>query len=284
MELGQSVVAPLIPSRHTHTVIFLHGRGDTSANIADVFLTFLRTSHGVSLIDTFPSVRWVFPQAEDRLASKYNEVWPQWFDVWNILDMTDCEELQAPGLRESVASIRRIVRREAERVGGLDRIVLAGISQGGATAAHALFHLGAAVESDAKKLEHRVIDIEASPPPKSPTRLAALMGFSSWLPFPGGSLEETREVLGLEGEEEEEESSQQSSDEVVHNTPVFLSHCADDPLVFVEYGLQLRDGLREFGMNVTWKEYPEGGHWINAPQGVDDVVEFLKGQGIPAVG
>ncbi|KAI2602669.1 alpha/beta-hydrolase [Hypoxylon sp. NC1633] len=260
MELGLSVVAPLVPDRHTHTVVFLHGRGDTSANLADALLRWTRDSKGRSLFDTFPTVRWVFPQAEDRLAEKFDEVWPQWFDIWNIFDMTDREELQAFGLRESVESLRKIVHSEAERVGGLDKIVLAGISQGGATAVHAMLHLRD-LHADAGK--------EAAP-----LRLGGLVGLSSWMSFPGGSLEETREVLGLE-------EGPPGIDDVVRHTPVFLGHCVDDNTVFVEYGKQLRDSLRGFGMDVAWHEYDEGGHWINSPKGVDDVVDFLNAQGLP---
>ncbi|KAI8959528.1 hypothetical protein F5Y11DRAFT_301651 [Daldinia sp. FL1419] len=62
MELGCSVISPLAPHKHTHTVIFLHGRGDTSRNMADALLSrWTRDSRGRSLVDEFPSVRWVFP-------------------------------------------------------------------------------------------------------------------------------------------------------------------------------------------------------------------------------
>ncbi|KAI1454618.1 alpha/beta-hydrolase [Annulohypoxylon moriforme] len=276
MELGCSVVAPLAPHKHTHTVVFLHGRGDTSQNMADALLRWTRDSRGRTLIDEFPSVRWVFPQAEESLVETTGDFWHQWFDIWNILDMTDREELQAFGLKESVESVRRIVRREARAVGGYDRVVLAGISQGGATAAHVLLHLG--VEGEEVGGEKSAdADADENAEGERPPRLCGLMGFSAWLPFPGGSLEETREVLGLE------EFLDSKSDELVKNTPVFLGHCSDDPLVFVEYGKQFRDGLASFGMDVKWHEYPDGGHWFNAPFGMDDAVEFLKAQGIPMV-
>ncbi|KAI1771566.1 alpha/beta-hydrolase [Hypoxylon cercidicola] len=282
MELGQLVVAPLDPRHHTHTLIFLHGRGDTSANMTEALLRWSRNSRRRSLVDVFPTVRWVFPQAEPRLVQKDGHtVWPQWFDIWNVLDMSDSEELQAPGLRDSVASVRRLVRDEARKVGGLHRVALSGVSQGGATAAHALLHLGAVAADDAppeRPASPRVVvDLDEPPPP---ARLCALLCFSCWLPFPGGSLEETREVIGLDGEDGD--AVRAKSDEVVRNTPAFLAHCADDPLVFPEYGRQLRDELRGFGVHVEWREYPDGGHWLNSPQGVDDVVDFLKAQGIPA--
>ncbi|KAI1100429.1 alpha/beta-hydrolase [Jackrogersella minutella] len=275
VELGCSVVAPLAPHKHTHTVVFLHGRGDTSQNIADALLRWSRDSRGRTLIDEFPGVRWVFPQAEPMPVETTGDVWPQWFDVWNILDMTDREELQALGLRSSVQSVRRIVRSEAVAVGGLHRVVLAGISQGGATAVHALLHMGMLGRGE-KRVETGEQQGAAGEEKTGPAKLCALMGFSGWLPFPGGSLDETREVLGLE------EFPDSRSDELVRNTPVFLGHCNDDPLVFVEYGRQLRDGLRAWGMEVKWHEYADGGHWFNSPVGMDDAVEFLKAQGIPA--
>ncbi|KAI1808662.1 alpha/beta-hydrolase [Daldinia bambusicola] len=283
MELGCSVIAPLAPHKHTHTVIFLHGRGDTSRNMADAMLSrWSRDSRGRSLVDEFPSVRWVFPEAELRTAEAFDELWPQWFDVSNMLDLTDAEEQQVFGLRGSVASIRRIVRREARAVGGMHRVVLAGVSQGGATAFHTLLHLdkdedeggGGGTEGGTETSGVAPDSGEVQPPAASESRLCGIMGFSCWLPFPGGSLEETREVLGMEG-------GWPRGDAVVRNTPAFLGHCADDSLVFVEYGRQLRSGLRSFGMSVEWHEYEDGGHWINAPKGIDDAVEFLKAQGIP---
>jgi lysophospholipase II len=33
--------------------------------------------------------------------------------------------------------------------------------------------------------------------------------------------------------------------------------------------------LESLGFMVTWKDYQDGGHWINEPQGVDDMVTFL---------
>jgi hypothetical protein len=32
----------------------------------------------------------------------------------------------------------------------------------------------------------------------------------------------------------------------------------------------------QIGMPVTWREYADGGHWINEPQGIDDTVKFLQ--------
>ncbi|KAI0127365.1 acyl-protein thioesterase [Xylariales sp. AK1849] len=256
MDLARSIVLPDEKHAHTHTVIFLHGRGDTAQDLAEN-LFLLKDSSKRSLNDAFPSVRWVFPQADLLYCERDDQDWSQWFDVWNTLDFMDREELQVPGLHDSVKNVIRLIRQEAQQVGGLDKIVLAGFSQGGATAMHAVLNLPPFRPNKSSK----------------PQRLAGLMGFSCRLPFPGGTLEETREVLGLGGS---------PSDEILRNTPVFLAHCVDDPLVFVDYGRQLGHALATFGIQGISREYPEGGHQLNTPQGIDDIAIFLEAQGFPA--
>ncbi|KAI1662750.1 alpha/beta-hydrolase [Daldinia decipiens] len=227
-------VAPSKP--HTHTVVFLHGRGDNPRNFA-ASLAHSRDSRGRTLADAFPSFRWVFPQAPTRKCASSPGTWPQWFDVWD-----------AVGLKEVVPAIRRILADEAALLGGRwDRVVLAGISMGGAASAHVLFNL----------------DVPAA----GGGRLGAFVGFSCRCPFVGRSLAGIRNALGLEGVPDHSH--------VVQNTPVLLEHCADDPLVLVQNGRGLRDVLLAFGAQVEWKEYPNGGHWFNSPAGMDDVVDFL---------
>lgn len=177
----------------------------------------------------------------------------QWFDIWNVSNFSEREELQAVGLKESVTAIRRILAREAAGLNGQwDRLVLAGISQGAATSVQTLLNLNIPSGSQQQSV---------------PRRLGALLGFSCRMPFPGRPLAETRNVLGLEGLPQ--------TDEIIQNTPMLLEHCIDDPLVLVGNGRGLRDTLRVFGAQVAWKEYPNGGHWFNSPTGIDDAVEFL---------
>ncbi|KAL2071936.1 hypothetical protein VTL71DRAFT_13171 [Oculimacula yallundae] len=255
MDLPFIAIAPSAP--HTHTVVFLHGRGDTAKTFASS-LTYSRDSHNRTLQENFPSFRWVFPQSEKResVAFPGNKM-SQWFDIWNVNNFSEREELQATGLRESVAGIRRLLESEATILGGQwDRLVLAGISQGGATSVHTLLALS---------LPPVVIEGEGQQ--EVPRRLGAFLGFSCRMPFPGRSLTDTRRVLALDGVPD--------TDEVIRNTPMLLEHCIDDPLVLVGNGRALRDTLRGFGAQVTWKEYPKGGHWFNSPAGMDDAVEFL---------
>ncbi len=239
--------APSAP--HTHTVVFLHGRGDTARHFAAT-LGLSVDSRGRSLPEALPSFRWVFPQAPMRKCANAPPTWPQWYDVWDVNNFANHEELQAVGLREVVPAIRRILASEAGLLGGRwDRLVLAGISMGGATSVHTLFNLDVPIAAGG--------------------RLGAFLGFSCRCPFAGRSLAEMRNILGLE--------DVPADDVVLRSTPVLLEHCTDDPLVLVQSGRELRDTLRGFGVNVKWKEYPDGGHWFKSPTGMDDVVDFLSG-------
>lgn len=231
---------------HSHTVVFLHGRGDNARNFV-ASLACSRDSQNRTLADAFPSFRWVFPQAPMRpLASEPGTSWYQWFDVWSVRDFSEREEYQTQGLKESVSVIRRVIADEAAKLGGRwDRVILAGISMGAATGVHTLFNL----------------DIPAA------GGLGALLGFCARCPFAGRSLAQIRDVLGLEGVPRH--------DNVLRKTPILLEHCVDDPLVLVQNGRRLRDTLTSFGATVEWKEYPRGGHWFQSPDGMDDAVSFL---------
>ena len=55
-------------------------------------------------------------------------------------------------------------------------------------------------------------------------------------------------------------------------TPIFLSHSLDDNIVPINNKENLCRTLRDLDFDITWKKYEDGGHWINEPQGVDDIV------------
>ncbi|KAI0389674.1 phospholipase/carboxylesterase family protein [Xylariaceae sp. FL0594] len=134
-------IPPAQEHPHTHTVIFLHGRGDDNGPFRDS-LQHWRDSRNRTLTQAFPTFRWVLPQAPMREMASYpgQRVWI-WFDNWNVRDLTEREELQADGLREIIPVFRELITLEAARLGGRsDRIVIAGFSQGGAVGAHLLFN------------------------------------------------------------------------------------------------------------------------------------------------
>ncbi|KAI0390325.1 phospholipase/carboxylesterase family protein [Xylariaceae sp. FL0594] len=245
---GQS--GPRPGHEHTHTVIFLHGRGD---NIHDFWrgLNKWVDSRGRTLDQAFPTFRFVLPEAPQRqvaAAAPNNVVWNQWFDVWDTTDFSHKEELLTEGLRDVIPHLRLLIAHEASQLpSGPSRIILAGISMGGATSAHLLFNLE--------------------------VPLGAFMGFSCRCPFAGSctTLAQMREVLGVDFG-----LALGHGNETLRGTPVLLEHCADDPLVRVQNGRGLRDTLKAFGCQVEWKEYPTGGHWFNSPDGMDNAVRFLE--------
>ncbi|KAK5168813.1 uncharacterized protein LTR77_006122 [Saxophila tyrrhenica] len=85
-------------------------------------------------------------------------------------------------------------------------------------------------------------------------RIGGFVGLSSWFP---------KVVAGV-----------MPGVEVV-KTPVFVGHCQDDSVIEIKYGEGLRDHLEGLGMEVQWQSYPDGGHWVNEPEGIDDMVKFI---------
>jgi len=133
-----------------------------------------------------------------------------------------------------------------------DHIILAGISQGCATAILTLL--------------------------TSEMQLGGFIGLCSWLPFQEevkqAAKEYSRSFEKLQSLFDLFPAKQASSNQL--KTPVFLSHSKDDDVVPVTNGEMMSSGLKGLGMNVTWRLYEDGGHWVNEPQGVDDMVQFLK--------
>ncbi|KAM3414277.1 hypothetical protein BST61_g10930 [Cercospora zeina] len=119
---------------------------------------------------------------------------------------------------------------------GWQNVILAGISQGAAVGIHALL--------------------------KRPHKLGGFIGLNTWLPRP----------KTIEGAESRWPASVQ--------TPVMLEHTREDPIVYMTYGEELASSLEKSGMDVEWHDYrTEDGvsaHWVNEPEGVDHIVQFVK--------
>ncbi|KAH9872831.1 hypothetical protein J1614_005225 [Plenodomus biglobosus] len=128
-------------SPHTHTVIFLHGRGSTAATFANELFES-QNSAGQHLATLFPSLKWVFPCAPKTYSALDQEQVQQWFDMGSVQWPQEDVEVQRPGMWESVAALREVMEEEAAMVGGMQKIILAGISQGCATAIFTLLTSG----------------------------------------------------------------------------------------------------------------------------------------------
>ena len=285
-----TIVNPSVEN-HTHTVIFLHGRDDFGSDLAQYFFDS-KASDGRSLAEIYPSARWVFPTAKLRYSAqrdfefsnssfaealKGEEIISQWFDVWDITTPEDKEDLMIPGLKESVGQILEIVKEEAQEI-PLERIILGGISQGYATAILTLLSSG--------------------------MDLGGFIGWCSWLPFqkkieclPTGCLkskddvaQHIRTILHMPtGENTKKNANIKNLEGALSplslsatktssltKTPIFMAHSRDDETVPFAQGKELGQTIEILGHDVIWKDYEDGGHWIQPKHGVDDMVTFLE--------
>jgi lysophospholipase-2 len=180
----------------------------------------------------------------------------QWFDIWSLENPEDRNETQVAGLTKSTSRILVLIELEARLVPH-HHIFLAGISQGCATAVYALLQW------------HRP--------------LGGFIGLNSWLPFQrqfyditkansdaGNQLRHIRAILS------NEDSSNRSRSTSCLNTPILLSHCKEVQVISQAHGIALRDALLVLGFLVEWDSYEVGGHWLNEPQGIDDIVDFIQ--------
>jgi len=249
------VVTPL--HTHTHSIIFLHGRDSTAEEFAGELFES-QASDGRFLQEIFPSIRWIFPTSRIRKSARFGVELSQWFDIWACESPQESKDLQVAGIRETLEDLETIITTEIARLDGkTNHVFLAGISQGCAAAVLKLLSQ-----------------------PIAP--FAGFLGFSSWLPFQAeiGQLRisESTPCMLLHSLFSLNTPIQSPIDPKpsVLGTPVFLAHCNDDTIIPVENGEALARHLRELGMNVTWRQYQDGGHWINEPVGLDDLVTFIK--------
>ncbi len=270
------VIPPV--STHTHTVILLHGRDSNGREFAEELFQS-ESSSGKTLPRHFPGFKWIFPTAHASYSTVFQEDLVEWFDVYSLTTPSDQEELQMDGLRDSTAFIHGLISDEVKILGPSrrDRVILGGISQGCATAILTLL--------------------------TGPRGIGAFIGFAGWLPLMGHIKEARinaasnhsdlggqmcvhmaatlRSRLGLE-ETFLQVSNNIADDAKVYSrdhrhTPIFLGHSADDEIVDIALGEQLRDTLRQTDLyDIMWKRYETGGHWIPEPDAIDDLVSFLK--------
>lgn len=253
MEEQVYVVDP--SSEHTHTIVFLHGRDSNASEFASELFES-QASDGRTLREIFPGFKWVFPNSGLRPSNQFDCDMSQWFDMWSVQNPEEQSGLQTAGLRESIDRILDLIKQEASEL-PTERIFLAGISQGCAVAIHALLCSNA--------------------------RLAGFLGFCSWLPF-AAQVEEINasgdspdERLGKVRELVRPLQSYVSSTHPNNmlNTPVFLAHCEDDAVVPISNGESLKSSLSQIGLSVEWHQYQDGGHWLNEPRGINDIVAFV---------
>lgn len=257
-------------SHHTHTAVLLHGRGSSGEEFAEELIASV-LSNQRTLMQALPGWRWVFPTSRDLWSTAFQENIPAWFEAHSLTDVTERQDLQTEGIKDSVGHLSSILEEEVERLGGHgENLVLGGISQGAAIGIWAL--LCAA---------------------KSVKRFGAFFGASTWLPFA-----DNIERLLCRGHASARSESDRVADAFVESmminlknspagssgpasltsTPVFLGHGVDDAYVDITLGRQARNVLARIGLKVEWKEYSgaeQEGHWLKVPEEVDDIAHFL---------
>ncbi|KAF5648483.1 acyl thioesterase 1 [Fusarium tjaetaba] len=250
---------------HTHTAILLHGRGSNGEEFAQELFEETLLSDQSSLAQNLPSWRWVFPSSRELWSTAFQEDMPAWFEAHSLTDITARQDLQMPGIKESVSYIKTIIENEIERLGGdASKVALGGTSQGAAVGLWTLLCL----------------DSTERP-------LCAFFAANTWLPF-ASSIERylsqeptpamdagTEFVAGMWAQSK---VSLLQSRERPPSTTVFLGHGTDDAYVDVELGRRARDILIQAGFAVEWREYQgaeQEGHWFKAPEEVDDLLTFL---------
>ncbi|KAI1072991.1 hypothetical protein LB507_009086 [Fusarium sp. FIESC RH6] len=185
---------------------------------------------------------------------------PAWFEAHSLTDITARQEVQIPGIKESTEYVNTIIDDEIEKLDGTsERVVLGGISQGGAIAMWTLLS-------------------------QSEKPFGAFFGTNTWLPF-ASNLQDSMSQGAERGEDEgvvflaEMLSPTPGQGQMPNRSaPVFLGHGTDDAYVDVELGRQARDVLTQVGYSVEWKEYTGAeleGHWIKAPEELEDLLEFF---------
>lgn len=118
MSLCETLAKPLVVEPveyHTHTVVFLHlfKQGATEDESRSKILSGKMTKDHRTLLQQFPTVRWVFPYPKHQSDLH-----------WSNLSIEEKKNLglTMPG----VPYITQIILQEAERAGGLDKIILGG--------------------------------------------------------------------------------------------------------------------------------------------------------------
>lgn len=288
-------------SIHTHTIILLHGRGSTGAEFAEELFEASSdeevsspTCSRLTMAQQLPSWRWVFPSSPSAWSDVFEEWMPSWFDVRSLTDPTSEQETQEQGLYESTRHVLGILEQEIEKLDRRsERVVLGGISQGGATALWTLF----AHYSDTRERQGGIGDSTAR-------KLGAFVAASTWLPF-SQELEahfQTPGATDLTSPRPENQRIQDPSHQFITTmlnlpppqqqnhtrsnltsllsaTPIFLGHGTDDAYVDVELGRHGFRVLQSVGAKLTWREYvgaEQEGHWFKMPEETDDIVQFLK--------
>ena len=259
----------VLPTKtHTHTVVLLHGLSTNGVSFSTDFLENALDANGSTLPQAFPHARFIFPSGAPRRCTAFGgKAMHVWFDITTIADRTIGEDKQIEGLVESTTYLSRLIREEIailELVGrSREDLVLGGFSQGCAMSMWVLLNMG--------------------------LKLGGYVGMSGWLPFRRqidsvmkvGTDQKARRLAALDYMRDTVPVSYLShcpTSERLNGlaTHVFLGHGSKDVKVRTAWGEEMRDTLRNLGVDVVWKKYEALEHWYKVPDEVEDISGFLR--------
>ncbi|KAL7893941.1 Phospholipase/Carboxylesterase domain-containing protein [Trichoderma sp. TUCIM 5745] len=228
-----SRAAPLVfpaLSRHTATVIFVHGLGDSGHGWAQA-VQLWQSKHRLD------EVKFILPNARTMpITVNGGYPMPAWFDIKSLgatskmtLDERSRETDEA-GILESRAYLYSLIQKEVSEGISSDRVVLGGFSQGGAMSVFSGI--------------------------TAPFKLAGIVGLSCWLPL-SHKLKEF--IPGTNFNQD---------------TPIFMGHGDEDPVVLYEWGTATKQRLKELGYNVNHETYKGMQHSACMDE-FNDVEDFL---------
>ena len=124
-------IAPVVlkaRARHTATLIFLHGLGDTGHGWAGG-LNVIRPNYMKVVCPTAPSI---------PVSINMGMVMPAWYDIRDLTSDSIREDLE--GVSDSTKLLRSLISMEARELKdyGTSRVLIGGFSQGGAIALNTL--------------------------------------------------------------------------------------------------------------------------------------------------
>ncbi|EEH02622.1 conserved hypothetical protein [Histoplasma capsulatum G186AR] len=293
------LIVPSVGSDRTHTVIVLHGRGSNANCFGPEFLK------SANLPAQLPMVKFIFPTASKWRSTLFKKM-PinQWFDIFSLEEPGERADLQIDGLCETGQFLRRLIESEASLLGedGHRKIVLGGLSQGcaagiftllgGGFGSHGDQALGAFFGMSGWLLFEKHVRAIFSSAPCGDEDDEAFSASGSFGGFEreGGEVESPpthqalnyiRDILDLpplsESPGEGLEPTPPEASLRHLQTPIFLGHGSADPKISVRHGERMSNFLSEHvRMDVTWKVYPEFGHWYKIPDEIDNILLFLK--------
>ncbi|KAI9190058.1 hypothetical protein H9P43_001491 [Blastocladiella emersonii ATCC 22665] len=109
--------------KHTATVVFLHGLGDSGHGWSDI---------APMLAGALPHVKFIFPHAPVQpVTLNMGYKMPSWYDIYSLADRDG--KVDEAGIAASAAKVNDLIKNEIE-VHGIpsERIVVGGFSQGAA--------------------------------------------------------------------------------------------------------------------------------------------------------